>query len=34
MNGTYNTMFMTGKLHEHLVTVDKSAEEMFELIVK
>ena len=34
MNGTYTTMFMTGKLHEHLVIVDKSAEEMFELIVK
>ena len=34
MNGTYTTMIMTGKLHEHLVTVDKSAEAMFELIVK
>lgn len=34
MTGTYTTMLVTGKLHEHLVTVGKSAEEMFELIVK
>ena len=34
MKVTYNGMLLTGKLEEHLIKVNRVAEEMFDLLVK